>query len=232
MTTTMPPPPPPPPPPSPPEPGDLVRTTFSLSANGEVWTLRMAVDGDASRVSTVVADAPFMGLLDSTTSWREVREGGGILKKERCCTKEQRYVTQRNDALLSSLIGPGKGTIVRGLQRDLLVARHRDDGGRRLRDHDLAGSLARSRPARGALALPRRVSRPLDPPRARAPRARVQRDDCGQLLGELRHGEPELVPAVVARGPHDQRERARRVVERLDDRAGTIETTTTCVCGA
>ena len=100
MTTTMPPPPPPPPPPSPPEPGDLVRTTFSLSANGEVWTLRMAVDGDASRVSTVVADAPFMGLLDSTTSWREVREGGGDIKKRALLHKGTTlcYTTERRNS--------------------------------------------------------------------------------------------------------------------------------------
>jgi len=52
-------------------PGERVRTTFALSDDGEAWTLRMAVDGDDRRVSTVVAARPFMGLLNTTSSWRE-----------------------------------------------------------------------------------------------------------------------------------------------------------------
>ena len=50
-------------------PGEAVRTTFAPPTARR--TLRMAVDGDASRVSTVVAAQPFMGLLNTTSSWRE-----------------------------------------------------------------------------------------------------------------------------------------------------------------
>ena len=58
------------------EPGERVRTTFSLSDDGEVWTLTMAVvdqtgTADPARTSEVVATKPFMGLLDTTESWTE-----------------------------------------------------------------------------------------------------------------------------------------------------------------
>jgi len=52
--------------------GDEVKTTFSLSEDGETWTLRMEVlGGGPDKVSVVVADSPFMGLLNTTKSWKE-----------------------------------------------------------------------------------------------------------------------------------------------------------------
>lgn len=54
------------------EPGETLWTTFALSDDSETWTLAMGVSGDPSRTSTVVATAPYMGLLaPATTSWRE-----------------------------------------------------------------------------------------------------------------------------------------------------------------
>lgn len=52
--------------------GELVQTSFVLSDDRETWTLRMAVVGaGCERESVVVAARPFMGLLDTTHSWRE-----------------------------------------------------------------------------------------------------------------------------------------------------------------
>ena len=53
-------------------PGEVIFTEFALSADW-VWTLRMGVKGDPTRLSTVVVEKPFMGLLpaDQTTSWSE-----------------------------------------------------------------------------------------------------------------------------------------------------------------
>lgn len=51
--------------------GEVLYTKFELSKNW-VWTLTMGVKGDTTRISTVVADKPFMGLVpESTTSWSE-----------------------------------------------------------------------------------------------------------------------------------------------------------------
>eukprot|EP00947_MAST-08B_sp_MAST-8B-sp1_P000586 g586.t1 len=54
------------------KPGEELFTEFTLSEDW-VWTLRMGVVGDPSRVSTVVAAKPFMGLLPAsqTSSWSE-----------------------------------------------------------------------------------------------------------------------------------------------------------------
>jgi len=60
------------------EEGEVVWTSFELS-DKYVWTLSMGVVGDPTRTSTVVAEKPFMGMLDRphipkenrTSSWRE-----------------------------------------------------------------------------------------------------------------------------------------------------------------
>eukprot|EP01084_Bolivina_argentea_P261078 441071_1 len=51
--------------------GDIVYTSFSLSENGEIWTLTMGVKGNDSAVSIVKATQPFMGLENHTKSWTE-----------------------------------------------------------------------------------------------------------------------------------------------------------------
>ena len=56
------------------EPGEVIETAMELverSENRSAWILRMGVVGDAARSSTVIADRPFMGLLNSTSSWTE-----------------------------------------------------------------------------------------------------------------------------------------------------------------
>merc|ERR1719198_341694 len=52
--------------------GETIYTSFSLSKDW-VWTLKMGVKDDESRVSTVVVEKPFMGLLppEQTRSWSE-----------------------------------------------------------------------------------------------------------------------------------------------------------------
>jgi hypothetical protein len=52
--------------------GETIFTSFELSKDW-VWTLSMGVKGDPTRLSTVVADKPFMGLLpeSQTKSWSE-----------------------------------------------------------------------------------------------------------------------------------------------------------------
>eukprot|EP00039_Didymoeca_costata_P026169 m.15155 g.15155 ORF g.15155 m.15155 type:complete len:290 (+) comp5305_c0_seq2:17-886(+) len=51
--------------------GEIVYTKFELSQDA-VWTLTMGVKGDKTRVSTVVSETPFMGLVSyNTTSWSE-----------------------------------------------------------------------------------------------------------------------------------------------------------------
>merc|ERR1719272_2621966 len=51
--------------------GEMIFTKFELSEKW-VWTLSMGVVGDPTRVSTVVADKPFMGLVsEDMTSWSE-----------------------------------------------------------------------------------------------------------------------------------------------------------------
>jgi hypothetical protein len=51
--------------------GEIIFTSFELSAD-YTWTLRMGVKGDPSRLSTVVAKQPFMGLIEAETkSWAE-----------------------------------------------------------------------------------------------------------------------------------------------------------------
>lgn len=52
--------------------GEVLYTQFELS-NDWIWTLTMGVKGDPKRVSTVVAEKPFMGLLPThqTNSWSE-----------------------------------------------------------------------------------------------------------------------------------------------------------------
>mmetsp|Transcript_40723 Transcript_40723/g.109283 ORF Transcript_40723/g.109283 Transcript_40723/m.109283 type:complete len:307 (+) Transcript_40723:102-1022(+) len=54
------------------EPGERLFTSFALS-NDWVWTLKMGVVGDSSRLSVVVVKKPFMGLLplSQTQSWSE-----------------------------------------------------------------------------------------------------------------------------------------------------------------
>ena len=57
-------------------PGERLWTNFSLdaaaSSGGGAWTLAMGVVGDADRTSTVLASAPFMGLLaPATARWDE-----------------------------------------------------------------------------------------------------------------------------------------------------------------
>jgi len=55
------------------EPGERVWTRFVLSPNW-VWTLSMGVvGGGPDRESYVMVEKPFMGLLDSTSSWTEER---------------------------------------------------------------------------------------------------------------------------------------------------------------
>lgn len=55
------------------EPGEVIETTFQLlSVRGRwEWHLRIGVVGQPHRTSVVVADRPFMGLVESTTSWDE-----------------------------------------------------------------------------------------------------------------------------------------------------------------
>ena len=52
--------------------GEIIFTSFEL-AEDWVWTLKMGVKGDSSRLSQVVAKQPFMGLLppEQTSSWSE-----------------------------------------------------------------------------------------------------------------------------------------------------------------
>jgi hypothetical protein len=51
--------------------GEQMYTTFKMNAK-EVWTLEIGVKGDSKRVSTVVVDKPYMGLLaNETTSFLE-----------------------------------------------------------------------------------------------------------------------------------------------------------------
>ena len=58
-------------------PGETLVTTFAAraGADGPAWTLTMAAAGDASRVSTLVVERPYMGLgagwPTPTTSWAE-----------------------------------------------------------------------------------------------------------------------------------------------------------------
>merc|ERR1719215_1877451 len=57
------------------EPGEQIMTTFALSEDRETWTLRMFVlGGGPDRESIVVATKPFMGLLNTTKSWRQYTE--------------------------------------------------------------------------------------------------------------------------------------------------------------
>eukprot|EP00729_Bicosta_minor_P029959 gene29959-29030_t len=52
-------------------PGETIFTEFTLSKDW-VWTLQMGVKGDKTRLSTVVAKQPFMGMIaDQTSSWSE-----------------------------------------------------------------------------------------------------------------------------------------------------------------
>lgn len=51
--------------------GDIIYTSFSLSEDREVWTLKQGIKGNDSAVSTVIADKPFMGLDEHSTSWTE-----------------------------------------------------------------------------------------------------------------------------------------------------------------
>ena len=52
-------------------PGEVIFTEFTLSKDW-VWTLQMGVKGDKTRLSTVVAKQPFMGMIsDETSSWKE-----------------------------------------------------------------------------------------------------------------------------------------------------------------
>jgi hypothetical protein len=65
------------------KPGELIETSFVASAGegdeaaGPVWTLTMKIVGDASRVSTLRVEQPYMGVLANdkkpTSSWAEVR---------------------------------------------------------------------------------------------------------------------------------------------------------------
>lgn len=52
--------------------GEVIFTRYTLSTDW-VWTLEMGVKGDPSRLSTVIAHKPFMGLLpeSQTKSWSE-----------------------------------------------------------------------------------------------------------------------------------------------------------------
>jgi hypothetical protein len=51
--------------------GEKLFTTFKMDTKG-VWTLQIGVVGDAARVSTVVVEQPYMGLLhEETTSFLE-----------------------------------------------------------------------------------------------------------------------------------------------------------------
>merc|ERR1712228_615198 len=52
------------------EPGESLFTSFTLSDDW-VWTLTMGVVGDPSRVSTVRAEKPYMGIVPGTESWSE-----------------------------------------------------------------------------------------------------------------------------------------------------------------
>ena len=54
-------------------PGEVIETSFQLvPVRGRLeWHLRVGVLGQPHRSSIVVADRPFMGLVESTTSWEE-----------------------------------------------------------------------------------------------------------------------------------------------------------------
>jgi len=51
--------------------GQIVYTQFSLSDDGEVWTLQQGIKGNATAVSTVRVPQPFMGFDPNTKSWTE-----------------------------------------------------------------------------------------------------------------------------------------------------------------
>jgi len=52
-------------------PGELLETKISLSRDGMIWKLEMKVMGDTRRVSTLLVDKPFMGLLDNADNDKE-----------------------------------------------------------------------------------------------------------------------------------------------------------------
>ena len=51
--------------------GQIIYTEFSLSEDGEIWTLKQGIKGNDSAVSIVEATQPFMGLDPNTKSWTE-----------------------------------------------------------------------------------------------------------------------------------------------------------------
>ena len=52
--------------------GEVIYTSFDLDKSTWSWSLTMGVRGDATRVSTLVVPAPFMGLIkEETSSWSE-----------------------------------------------------------------------------------------------------------------------------------------------------------------
>ena len=52
--------------------GEVIYTSFDLDKSTWSWTLTMGVRGDATRVSTLIVPAPFMGLIkEETSSWSE-----------------------------------------------------------------------------------------------------------------------------------------------------------------
>jgi hypothetical protein len=58
------------------EPDEVIETSFELVEvrdTGWEWQLQMGVVGQPHRLSLVVADCPFMGLINATKSWQEDR---------------------------------------------------------------------------------------------------------------------------------------------------------------